>query len=460
MNVVVLYPEVLDMARYRSKRKEFPPFGAMYIASAIEKAGHKVRIIKIDPFNLAHDLSAYDVVAFSISASATFNLFMECKKRSSFSDDVLFLAGGVHVNLFPEQTLRDLRPHAVGIGEGEETIIDLISAQESKDFSKIAGIAYLDDEDKYKRTPPRKISKNIDNFEFPARHLLPVDDFVMSDRLSNTSFKMTHIAPGRGCPFPCRYCASAQTRVQYRSGENVRAELEHLKYEYGIEGFAVVGNDFILSKNNVFDIAESIKHLNLHWATLSRVDRVDKEVLKAMKGSGCYELEFGVESGSQRILDAMDKRASIEQAKFALKASYEAGIVNKVFLVHGYPGEDEQSTEETMRFLDKVGHYIERASLFRFVPLPGTYVFNHHKEMNIRGVPGRPDWDGDWGKFHIHHNHHHWWGSESDFENLTKSFWRLWNYVEERWPSRFEPTEIPKDQWMEQSKKFATNNFN
>ncbi len=220
--------------------------------------------------------------------------------------------------------------------------------------------------------------------------------------------------------------------------------------EYGIEGFAVVGNDFILSQSNVFDIAENIEGLELHWATLSRVDRVDDSVLAAMKKSGCYEVEYGVESGSQRILDAMDKRATIEQAKHALQATYDAGIKSKVFLVHGYPGEDDASTTETMRFLDEVGHLIERVSLFRFVPLPGTYVYNNPNEFGLRGLPGLPGWDNDWGRFHIHHNHHHWWGSEDDFENLTRSFWRLWEYVEARWPSKFDLQELPADQWGEQ----------
>lgn len=453
MKIAVIYPEVLDMARYRSNRKEFPPFGAMYIASALENDEHEVEILKITPGQTKFDLSKFDIVAYSISASATFNMFLDCSEGSMFKDDVFTMAGGVHVNLLPEQTLRDLKPDVIGIGEGEETIVELARQAKDRNFGNVDGCAYIDGE-KFVRTKPRKISKLIDNFSFPSRHLLPVDDFVMNDRLSNTSFKMTHIAPGRGCPFPCRYCASAQTRVQYRTGANIRAELEMLKSNYGIEGFAVVGNDFILSKNNVYDIADSIEDLDLHWATLSRVDRVDVDVLAAMKRSGCYELEFGVESGSQRILDAMDKRATIEQAKYALKISWEAGIKNKVFLVHGYPGEDDDSTDETIRFLDEVGHLIERTSLFRFVPLPGTYVYNNASELSIRGVPGTKEWDGDWGRFHIHHNHHHWWGSESDFEMLTASFWRLWNYVEDRWPSRFTQEQIPNDQWRESRQRY------
>lgn len=454
MRIAVVYPEVLDMARYRELRREFPPFGALYIAATLETAGHDVTIFKLAPDSVVFDFSSFDVVGFSISASATFNLFLECRQKSAFADNALLLAGGVHATLLPGQTLLDLQPDAVAIGEGEDTILELIAAAQSRDFSGIQGICYLSGKD-IVFTSPRRIAKNIDRFQFPARHLLEESDFIMSDRMSDTAVRMTHIMPGRGCPFPCRYCASAQTTAQFRTGENVRLELEHLIERYGIQGFAVVGNDFVLSKANVADIADSIESLELSWATLARVDRVDSDVLANMRRSGCYEIEFGVESGSQRILDAMDKRASLDDARRALRDTSEAGIKSKVFLVHGYPGEDAASTDETMRFLDEIGTHVHRVSLFRFVPLPGTYVYNNAVELGIRGTPHSPSWDGDWGKFHIHHNHHHWWGTPEDFESLTREYERLREYVEDRWPSRFAREELPGDRWAEQSTRMA-----
>lgn len=454
MKVAVVYPEVLDMARYRERRKEFPPFGALYIAAVMEQEGIEVKMFKLEPGRLVYDFTSFDAVALSISASATFNMFMECRFRSTFRDDALIMAGGVHANLFPEQTLLDLKPHVVGVGGGDETIIEILAERSSRQFSKIKGVCYLDGSTPT-RTLPRVISRDIDRFPLPARHLIPEEDFILNDRMSNTNLRMTHIMPGMGCPFPCRYCASAQTKVQYRSGANIRAELVHLIEHYGIQGFAVVGNDFILSRKNVFDICDSIRDLDLQWATLSRVDRVDPEILDIMKGAGCYELEFGVESGSERILEAMGKRITVDQIRKALQQSHEAGIKNKVFLVHGYPGENMETTRETIQLLEEVGEWIERTSLFRFVPLPGTYVYNNAKMFDVRGTSDDPAWDGDWGKYHIHHNHHHWWGSEKDFELLTEAYDELHRYVESRWPSRFSLAELPPDQWEEQSTTFA-----
>lgn len=454
MKVAVIYPEVLDMARYRERRKEFPPFGALYIAASIESAGHDVSIVKLDPDKLTPDLSAFEVVAFSISASATFNMFLECRLKSSFRPNVLLMAGGVHANLFPEQTLIDLMVDVVGIGECEDTVLEILDETHSRDFSAISGTCFCREGVIYK-TPPKILARNIDRFLFPARHLLPVNDFVMTDRMSNMNVRMTHVMPGRGCPFPCRYCASAQTKVQYRSGDNFRMELLHLMDTYDIHGFAVVGNDFILNKQNVGNICASIEGLRLKWATLSRVDRVDPTILNAMSKSGCYEIEFGVESGSQRILEAMDKRTSVEQIKTALRQTHEANIHSKVFLVHGYPGEDLNSVAETITLLEEVGQWIERVSLFRFVPLPGTHVYQHAERFGLRGTANNLNWDGDWGKYHIHHNHNHWWGTDEDFEQLTRSYWELRSYVESRWPSRYSLEELPDDRWQEQSKQLA-----
>ena len=457
MKVALVWPEVLDMARYRELRKEFPPFGVLYLASVLEQHDIEVVLYKLTPTSLSFDFSEFDAVGFSVSASATFNMFMECRDKSQFAPDTLFMVGGVHATLLPEQTLIDLRPDVVGIGEGEETILDLLDKKLSKDFSNVLGVCYLGQNGAPVRTPPRPLNRDISQFPYPARHLLQESDFIMSDRMSNTNTRMTHIVPGRGCPFPCRFCASAQTTVQLRTGADFRRELEYLVDQYQIAGFAIVGNDFILSPKNVHDICDHIADLDLSWATLTRVDRVDYGTLAKMKKAGCYEIEFGVESGSQRMLDAMDKRATVVQATDALAASAECGIKNKVFLVHGFPGENSRSTDETIRFLDRVDRHIERVSLFRWVPLPGTYAFNHAGEYGIRGTLDDPGWDGDWGKFHIHHNHHHWWGSSRAFAELTREYEKLKQYVESRWPSRFSHQEIPEDQWHTQSKRYSSS---
>src|SRR4051794_38502941 len=204
MKVALVWPEVLDLARYRERRKEFPPFGVLYLAAVLEQHGADVRVFKLTPDQLAFDFRPFDAVGFSISASATFNLFLECRQRSQFREDSLLMAGGVHANLLPEQTLLDLRPHVVGVGEGEDTLLELLDRRHTRDFSDVRGVCWLEG-DQVRRTPPRPTSADVSRFPWPARHLLDVSDFILTDRLSDLRVRMTHLVPGRGCPFPCRY---------------------------------------------------------------------------------------------------------------------------------------------------------------------------------------------------------------------------------------------------------------
>jgi len=253
MKVAIVYPEVYDLARFREKRKEFPPFGVLYLAAILENNGINVQLFKVFSRNTILDFQNFDAVAFSISSSATYNIIKEVRFRSVYSKNALVMVGGVHPSFYPEQTLLDIRPHVVGVGPGEETVIELLSEQKRRRFSKINGICYLEGSS-LQKTPVRKLAQDIDKLPFPARHLLEEADVIMADRLSNTNLKMAHIMFSRGCPFSCRFCAVFQKKLQYRSGENVKAELESLISAYKIDGFAVVDDNFIINKTKVHSI--------------------------------------------------------------------------------------------------------------------------------------------------------------------------------------------------------------
>lgn len=432
MKVAIIYPEVYDMARFKEQRKEFPPFGALYLASVIEQQGIEVKILKISPGNTVLDLTSFDAVAYTIPSSATYGLVKESRFNSLFREKALLMIGGVHVNFYPKETLMDLRPDVVGVGEGEETIIEILSEYERRDFKRIDGVCYLENEIPV-CTKPRVVTKDIDWLPLPARHLLEYDDIIMEDRLSNTNLKMAHVMFTRGCPFPCHFCAAAQTRSQFRSGKSARNELVHLIEKYNIDGFAIVDDNFIVNKRKALEICQNIDDLKLSWSALSRVDTVDAQLLSALKDSGCIEIKYGVESGSEPLLKAMAKNITQEQIRKALKMTYNLGIKVKVFLIHGYPGENLQTSIETLALLEELKPVIERVSLFRFVPLPGTFVYRNPKLFNLRNTDQDPGWDGDWGRYHIHHNDLHWWGSLKDFEELNTGYNILRQFVAANW---------------------------
>ena len=428
MKVALIYPEVYDIARFGEKRKEFPPFGVLYLATVVSaQNGMEARIFSVNADPTQLDLRAFDVVAFSIPSSVTYNIIKSVRLNSLYATDTLLVAGGVHATIFPEETLRDLNVHAVGIGQGDETILELLREKDTRQFSRVRSICYMQNDAPF-FTEKRQLRRNLDHLPIiPARHLLPDPDFVVTNRLSNTNLRMTHVMVGQGCPFSCHFCASQQKQLQYRSGWHIRRELEHLKEAYGIEGFAVVGDNFLVNKRKVRDICHAIGDLGLQWSTLSRVDTVDYDTLEVMRDAGCIEIKFGVESGSEAILKAMGKGISINQIRNALKMTHAVGIKAKVFMIHGYPGENMQTTQETIALLHELSSMIERVALFRFAPLPGSRVYNEAAEYDLH-VAG-----SGWDKCHIHHNHNHWWGNDNDFSEVEESYRLLNEFITSRW---------------------------
>jgi anaerobic magnesium-protoporphyrin IX monomethyl ester cyclase len=433
MKVVLLYPEVYDMARFKDKRKEFPPFGVLYLAAVTEEAGHEVAIEAVTPGRTCLDLTGYDAIGFSLASSATYGLMLQARHESAFATGALVMVGGVHCNFYPESSLADFDAAVAAYGESEETVLEILSRVGSRDFTGIPGILWRERDGQLHRSPPRPLIRDIDQLPLPARHLLPAGHVIMADRLAGTDLRMAHVMFSRGCPFPCSFCAAGQTRIQYRSGKSARIELEHLIDAYGIQGFAIVDDNFIVNKPKVGDICDHIKGLSLCWSALSRVDTVNPPLLAKMAASGCIEVKYGMESGSETLLKAMRKNTTRNKIRAAIHATTDAGIAAKVFVIHGFPGENDQTTDETISLLAELAPSIARVSLFRFVPLPGTQVYENPDQYGIMGTHLQPGWDGDWSAFHIHHNTRRWWGTDAQWAEVESSYQRLRGFVETTW---------------------------
>ncbi|MFC7723204.1 B12-binding domain-containing radical SAM protein [Nonomuraea recticatena] len=432
MKVALLYPEVYDMARFREQRKEFPPFGVLYLAAVTEAAGHQVEIHRVAPGHTALNLTGFDAVGFSLASSATYGLMLQARRETKLDPGTLVMAGGVHANFYPAEVLHDLAADVVADGESEDTILELLDHAHDRDFTGVPGVLFTHD-GRTTRSPARPLMRDIDQLPLPARHLLPREDIVLTDRLAGTDTRMAHVMFSRGCPFPCSFCAVAQRRMQYRGGASARVELAHLIDAYGIEGFAIVDDNFIFNKNKVADICTQIADLGLRWSALSRVDTVDEALLQTMAASGCIEIKYGMESGSERLLKAMRKNTTQAKIRAAVEMTSAAGISAKVFIIHGYPGEDLETTRETIGLLRELRPMLGRVSLFRFVPLPGTEVYANALLHGIRGTHQQPGWDGDWSKFHIHHNTRRWWGDDETWAETERSYAELRRFVEDEW---------------------------
>lgn len=429
----MIYPEILEIARFENNRKEFPPFGPMLLAAILEEKGYEVKIIKITKKNFFLDLSSYDVVAFSITASVSFDIFKSCRFLSIIDKkSQLLIAGGIHAQLFPEQTLQELDLHAVCYSAGEETILEVLNAYVAgKEFNNVSSIVYFNTNKEIIKTLESSLL-NIEKYPLPARHLLPQEDVFLKGRLPDSELLLAHVLFNRGCPYKCAYCVVSETRMSYRAGEHCKKELEELK-KTGIGGFAVIDDNFIVNKEKVRKICKSIETMELKWSALSRVDAIDESILSSLSEAGCIQIKLGIETGDGNLLKKMRKNTTIKQAEISLRLIKKYNISTTIMILHGFPGENRKTSERTLSFLKKNKKFIDKITMTRFVPLPGTSVHNNPIQYNLRGSHYFNGWNGDWSKFSIHHNNSHWWGTSSDFSEMSNSYFMLEKFIRDNW---------------------------
>jgi len=389
MDVVLVNP--MDETQVSTKLGlKVPPLNLMYLAAALEKDSAEVNIIDDDlkqkgPNKLANEISKLDpnvvgITATTASINTALNYIDGIKKNLP---NVLTVVGGSHATFLPEDTLKECKGlDVVVIGEGEETIVDLTNnyiKNGFKNLNEVKGIAYKNN-GVIKRSESRELIKNLDEIPFPARHLLPFESYGTSEDESGG------VITSRGCVFNCGYCSSSLImgkKFRGRSPSNVVDELEELVNKYKIRDIAFLDDTFMLNKRRAQSIANAIKErgLDISFVASSRVDKVDKKLLESLKQSGMATLYYGVESGSQRILNLMRKGITLKQAENAVKTAKNVGVDILTSFILGYPGETPDEMDKTIKFAIKLDADYSQFSVL--TPFPGTPVYYELKSKNL-----------------------------------------------------------------------------
>lgn len=197
----------------------------------------------------------------------------------------------------------------------------------------------------------------------------------------------TILYSSKGCPFKCTYCTVAGTKWKPRSAENVLDELRYLKERFGIQTVSFFDETFTIDKERVKKIAAGTKELEITWYCNTRVNLVDKELLSNMKDGGCRGISYGIESGSQKILDKACKGVDVKQAERAILWAKELGIKTLCSFILGLPGETNQTIDETIKFVKRTKP--TGAQFNVLVPYPGTEIY---RELQSQGKVGKMDW--------------------------------------------------------------------
>lgn len=442
--MALVYVNSYEIARKGDKRKEFPPFGVLYLAACVrEISGWKIDLVAVDEHTKPKDLKdwiQYDVIGFSIISSYSYGILKQCYSTSQKKKDVVILAGGYQAEKFSNEVFRDFNANIIFKGEGEDSIRSFCRYYPNGNYSNIKGIIYRSAIDNQIYSTAGRGCVDIDRIPMPARDLLDTGDVVMKNRLAGTELSMVHMLFSRGCPYNCYYCAAGQngnnTLIRYRDKMKIVEELEELKQIYHIQGFSIIDDCFLTDQDRAKEICDYIaeSQLDLRWSLAARIDNINDTILDALKKAGCIEIKFGVETGSNELLQQMNKgeNATVEYAEEAIRNTKRFGIGVKLFIITGLPGETDKTHQETQAFLDKMHKegLIDRVSLLRYTPLAGSYIYDSPEKFGVnRKVLNISTFE----KTRLYKQSHDWWVERNRYKKCEKWYNDMQKFIEARW---------------------------
>ncbi len=384
-----------------------PPLGIGYLLKALQRV-EGVNPVFIDgqleelsPSALLVEIRKYEplIVGFQVFSDAYPVLRRLAPRIRELFPRTTIIAGGPHPSGAPERTLREIPElDYVVQGEGEEAISGLarglLEGNLETTLSAIPNLVYRQ-EDKIVSNPRKTI--NVEEYGPPAWELLRPERYPPVQH--GTVHKSTRVVPiitSRGCPYPCTYCAGhlvTGKKIRRRAVGEIVDEIGFLQDRYGFQEFIVEDENFTYYREHVLGVAAEIRRRRIScyfsFPNGIRIEKIDEEIIRALKEMGTYMVTVGLESGSQRTLKAMKKNLDLEEAKkkIAILKRYRI-IVNGAFIL-GFSGETMEDVEATIRFALDSG--VDTAHFGNYLPLPGSENFNRLVEAGELD-PERIDW--------------------------------------------------------------------
>ncbi len=406
---------IRDMCRWGRKSREkmiWPQSSLAYLAAMVPD-GMSVRIIDaiaeemtIDAFKdeIRKEKPKFYVSYITGTTFAVDAMGVQEAKREGATT----IAIGTHVSAVPTNTL-DLLPELDYVirHEPEMTfreVIDRTLASES--LAECPGLALRDEAGKAKVTADRPLVKHLDELPIPRQHLLPLDRYKMPF-LGN---RYVWVLTNRGCPYSCTYCFEGVVwgkSVRFRSAESIYKELEYLA-EHKVHNVLFLADLFTYNKKGVMELCDMIieRKLKVRWTCNSRVDTIDEEMIVKMKQAGCWLVAFGIESGSQKVLDNVKKDAMVEDAVRTINLCNKHGVKTWGYFIIGLPGETKETVRETIDLAKKIP--LDIALFHVAMPYAGTEFYFQsvangwlntydwkHFDMNDSAVVGYDDFSAE-----------------------------------------------------------------
>jgi len=375
-----------------------PSLGLGYLAAYLEKNGVHCEILDAHALRMkVSDVQRYlwesrpDVVGVTFTTENRFIGFDTIRAAKAALPDALVIAGGPHVSAAAEDTLRHLPELDLIVrGEGEQALLQLVRRIEGDaGLEDAPGVSYRRDGG-VENNPAADFISDLDALPFPARHLAHMDRYrYRADVPGVGKLKALNLMTSRGCPFNCSFCASSGMwgrRYRARSSENVLAEVDELVNRYGAEALWIFDDTFTVERSRTAAICRGLidRFPGIKWFCEIRVDTVDRELLALMQEAGCACVAFGVESGSQRIIDeSVGKRIRLEQVREVIGWCRALNLQYNPFMILSHPGETEEDARRTMQFIREWQAEGAPVSLAIMHIYPGTRIETIAREKGI-----------------------------------------------------------------------------
>lgn len=353
------------------------PMGLFYMAAPLLKEGFEVRYcdeILLDDFLRAIRDYMPDFVGISVSSP----LFYRAKKlvRTAKEYKCLTALGGPHITAEPRESLQDSNADFIVIGESEVVLPKVLKGE---DLDNIDGVAYWKD-GSIKINERKSFIQDLDSLPLPAREVADMNRYHGDTEFGfhiHPKERMIRIITSRGCAFHCTFCARHRIfgrKTRKRNAVSIVDEMDIANKNYNASYFTLMDDTFTEDIRHVESFCNELlkRDRKYKWCAYSRVD-TNKDILKLMYDAGCRMLEFGVETGSQKVLDSIKKGISVDEIRQGFENTKNAGMKTKAFFMVGLPAEGKAELKESIDLAKQINpHYLW---LSIFLPLPGSEIY-------------------------------------------------------------------------------------
>ncbi len=386
----------------REERCEVPerysvlePYSLLQLGALLREKGHQVSLIDANGEDLDFPTvearmrsHPFDSMVFRFTPTTFDHDVQVARLAKEAQPDATTVGISWTLRTLPREVLSEAPPMDVYLRHEYEAVGPVLvrALEEGEPLSDVPGIAFRED-GHVNVTRDATPFPDYDDLPLPAYDLLPsLNPYFISARAGQP---FTIMYTSKGCPYACTFCTVARTKWKDRSADSVLSELRYLRDHYRIRTVSFFDETFTMSKKRVRAICEGIRQegLDIRWYCNTRVHLVDPDLLRDMHSAGCSGISFGVESGSQKILDGASKQATVAQAEAAIRAAKEAKIKTYCAFILGLPGETRETAMDTIRFALRT---LPNGAQFNVLaPYPGTQL---HEELQEQGLLPVMDW--------------------------------------------------------------------